>query len=202
MNNLEAQFLKGGWYIRTSSLKTVVLHRSYNFLHNISCLWTPTSVAPLFSLSLISASLIQSAIIKFSESSLLPEGQNIDWIWRDVRHPADTTQILWFCSAAHPGQPPILFILQYPFFLYPSLYFSPPVTISSGLKGFPVFIWFCRLCEVLNLDPRHVLIAEVIFTNIGGAATAVGDPPNVIIVSNQDLRREVGTFTALRLNLQ
>ncbi|KAJ3599427.1 hypothetical protein NHX12_033390 [Muraenolepis orangiensis] len=49
-----------------------------------------------------------------------------------------------------------------------------------------------RLCEVLNLDPRHVLIAEVIFTNIGGAATAVGDPPNVIIVSNQALRKEVG----------
>ncbi|KAM6921070.1 P protein [Xenentodon cancila] len=47
-----------------------------------------------------------------------------------------------------------------------------------------------RLCEVLNLDPRHVLIAEVIFTNIGGAATAVGDPPNVIIVSNQGLRKE------------
>ncbi|XP_028300339.1 P protein isoform X1 [Gouania willdenowi] len=47
-----------------------------------------------------------------------------------------------------------------------------------------------RLCEVLNLDPRHILIAEVIFTNIGGAATAVGDPPNVIIVSNQDLRKE------------
>lgn len=45
---------------------------------------------------------------------------------------------------------------------------------------------------MLNLDPRHVLIAEVIFTNIGGAATAVGDPPNVIIVSNQNLRREVG----------
>ncbi|TDH08087.1 hypothetical protein EPR50_G00093930 [Perca flavescens] len=58
-----------------------------------------------------------------------------------------------------------------------------------------------RLCEVLNLDPRHVLIAEVIFTNIGGAATAVGDPPNVIIVSNQDLRKEVGTFTALCQNL-
>ncbi|XP_069006064.1 P protein [Embiotoca jacksoni] len=55
-----------------------------------------------------------------------------------------------------------------------------------------------RLCEVLNLDPRHVLIAEVIFTNIGGAATAVGDPPNVIIVSNQHLRREgidFATFT-------
>ncbi|XP_016127530.1 P protein [Sinocyclocheilus grahami] len=53
-----------------------------------------------------------------------------------------------------------------------------------------------RLCEVLNLDPRHVLIAEVIFTNIGGAATAVGDPPNVIIVSNQDLRKKGIDFAA------
>ncbi|XP_048855355.1 P protein isoform X1 [Brienomyrus brachyistius] len=53
-----------------------------------------------------------------------------------------------------------------------------------------------RLCEVLNLDPRHVLIAEVIFTNIGGAATAVGDPPNVIIVSNQDLRKTGIDFAA------
>lgn len=48
-----------------------------------------------------------------------------------------------------------------------------------------------RLCEVLNLDPRQVLIAEVIFTNIGGAATAIGDPPNVIIVSNEELRKMV-----------
>uniref|UniRef100_A0A673N052 P protein-like n=1 Tax=Sinocyclocheilus rhinocerous TaxID=307959 RepID=A0A673N052_9TELE len=53
-----------------------------------------------------------------------------------------------------------------------------------------------RLCEVLNLDPRHVLVAEVIFTNIGGAATAVGDPPNVIIVSNQDLRKKGIDFAA------
>lgn len=53
---------------------------------------------------------------------------------------------------------------------------------------------------MLNLDPRHVLIAEVIFTNIGGAATAVGDPPNVIIVSNQNLRREVGFFLGLSVN--
>jgi Na+/H+ antiporter NhaD/arsenite permease-like protein len=44
---------------------------------------------------------------------------------------------------------------------------------------------------VLNLDPRYVLIAEVIFSNVGGAATAVGDPPNVIIVSNADARRKV-----------
>lgn len=61
-------------------------------------------------------------------------------------------------------------------------------------RGPFTFSFTCdRLCEVLNLDPRQVLIAEVIFTNIGGAATAIGDPPNVIIVSNQELRKMVGT---------
>lgn len=59
-----------------------------------------------------------------------------------------------------------------------------------------------RLCEVLNLDPRHVLIAEVIFTNIGGAATAVGDPPNVIIVSKQELRKRVCTAVCLATKIK
>ncbi|KFU87494.1 P protein, partial [Chaetura pelagica] len=65
--------------------------------------------------------------------------------------------------------------------------------VTTMLLFTPVTI---RLCEVLNLDPRHVLIAEVIFTNIGGAATAVGDPPNVIIVSNQELREKGLDFAA------
>ncbi|NXI02990.1 P protein, partial [Pachycephala philippinensis] len=65
--------------------------------------------------------------------------------------------------------------------------------VTTILLFTPVTI---RLCEVLNLDPRHVLIAEVIFTNIGGAATAVGDPPNVIIVSKQELRRRGLDFAA------
>ncbi|RXM95437.1 P protein [Acipenser ruthenus] len=65
--------------------------------------------------------------------------------------------------------------------------------VTTMLLFTPVTI---RLCEVLNLDPRHVLIAEVIFTNIGGAATAVGDPPKVIIVSNQDLQKKGIDFAA------
>ncbi|XP_063105888.1 P protein isoform X3 [Cavia porcellus] len=68
--------------------------------------------------------------------------------------------------------------------------------VTTMLLFTPVTI---RLCEVLNLDPRQVLIAEVIFTNIGGAATAIGDPPNVIIVSNQELRKmglDFAKFTA------
>lgn len=37
------------------------------------------------------------------------------------------------------------------------------------------------ICRELEVDPRPVLVAEVIFSNIGGVATLVGDPPNVII---------------------
>ena len=48
-----------------------------------------------------------------------------------------------------------------------------------------VLVYVYRLCQVLNVDPLPVLIAEVVFSNIGGTATAVGDPPNVIIVSNK-----------------
>ncbi|XP_068929158.1 P protein [Petaurus breviceps papuanus] len=70
--------------------------------------------------------------------------------------------------------------------------------VTTMLLFTPVTI---RLCEVLNLDPRHVLIAEVIFTNIGGAATAVGDPPNVIIVSNQELRRKGMDFAGFTAHM-
>lgn len=55
------------------------------------------------------------------------------------------------------------------------------------------------LCQVLNLNPTYILIAEVIFSNIGGTATAIGDPPNVILVSSKELRDveeiEFGEFT-------
>ena len=44
-----------------------------------------------------------------------------------------------------------------------------------------------RLCEVLQLDAKHILILLVLFSNVGGTATAIGDPPNVIIVSSRDL---------------
>uniref|UniRef100_A0A2I3GBD2 OCA2 melanosomal transmembrane protein n=1 Tax=Nomascus leucogenys TaxID=61853 RepID=A0A2I3GBD2_NOMLE len=65
--------------------------------------------------------------------------------------------------------------------------------VTTMLLFTPVTIRYAKhLC-------RQVLIAEVIFTNIGGAATAIGDPPNVIIVSNQELRKmglDFAGFTA------
>ncbi|HVN16797.1 MAG TPA: SLC13 family permease [Anaerolineales bacterium] len=38
-----------------------------------------------------------------------------------------------------------------------------------------------QLCRLLDLDPVPLIIAEVCAANTGGAATLVGDPPNVIL---------------------
>jgi Na+/H+ antiporter NhaD/arsenite permease-like protein len=46
------------------------------------------------------------------------------------------------------------------------------------------------VCERLGLHPIPFLMAEALASNIGGAATLVGDPPNIIIASRADL-----TFT-------
>ena len=43
------------------------------------------------------------------------------------------------------------------------------------------------VCDRLGLNPVPYLIAEVMASNIGGAATLVGDPPNIIIASRADL---------------
>lgn len=37
------------------------------------------------------------------------------------------------------------------------------------------------LCDDLRLDPRPFLITQVIASNIGGTATLIGDPPNILI---------------------
>ncbi len=43
------------------------------------------------------------------------------------------------------------------------------------------------VCERLGLRPAPYLIAEVFASNIGGTATLIGDPPNIIIASRGDL---------------
>ena len=52
------------------------------------------------------------------------------------------------------------------------------------------------LCERLDLDPVPFLIAEVLASNIGGTATLVGDPPNIIIAGRAEL-----SFDEFLLNL-
>jgi Na+/H+ antiporter NhaD/arsenite permease-like protein len=43
------------------------------------------------------------------------------------------------------------------------------------------------VCDRLNTSPVPFLMAEVMASNIGGAATLIGDPPNIIIGSRADL---------------
>jgi Na+/H+ antiporter NhaD/arsenite permease-like protein len=43
------------------------------------------------------------------------------------------------------------------------------------------------VCDRLEINPVPFLIAEVLASNIGGAATLVGDPPNIIIASRAGL---------------
>ena len=52
--------------------------------------------------------------------------------------------------------------------------------VTTMLLLTPVTI---QLAKVLDLKPIPILISEVIFSNIGGAATMIGDPPNIMIGS-------------------
>jgi len=52
------------------------------------------------------------------------------------------------------------------------------------------------VCDRLAINPVPMLIAEVFASNIGGAATLVGDPPNIIIGARKGL-----SFNAFLLNM-
>ena len=52
------------------------------------------------------------------------------------------------------------------------------------------------VCDRLEINPVPFLMAEVFASNIGGAATLVGDPPNIIIASRAGL-----TFNAFLLHM-
>jgi Na+/H+ antiporter NhaD/arsenite permease-like protein len=56
--------------------------------------------------------------------------------------------------------------------------------VTTVLLVAPVTI---LVCERLELDPVPFLIAEVLASNVGGTATLIGDPPNIIIVSRAGL---------------
>jgi Na+/H+ antiporter NhaD/arsenite permease-like protein len=43
------------------------------------------------------------------------------------------------------------------------------------------------VCERLDINPVHFMIAEALASNIGGVSTLIGDPPNIIIGSRANL---------------
>ena len=56
--------------------------------------------------------------------------------------------------------------------------------VTTVMLVAPVTIAVCRR---LQISPAPYLIAEVLASNIGGAATLIGDPPNIIIASRAGL---------------
>src|ERR687896_406601 len=52
------------------------------------------------------------------------------------------------------------------------------------------------LADTLDLDPIPLVIIEIIVSNIGGTATLIGDPPNILIAGATGL-----SFTAFIVNL-
>ncbi|CAH0404442.1 unnamed protein product [Chilo suppressalis] len=70
--------------------------------------------------------------------------------------------------------------------------------VTTVLLMTPVTI---RLCEVMDLNPVPILMCMVLFSNIGGTATPVGDPPNVIIASNKAIVQYGINFTNFTLHM-
>ncbi|XP_023032616.1 P protein-like [Drosophila willistoni] len=58
-----------------------------------------------------------------------------------------------------------------------------------------------RLCEVMRLRTIEVLISIVIFSNLGGTITPVGDPPNVIIVSEPFVAKRGINFLSFTVHM-
>lgn len=61
-----------------------------------------------------------------------------------------------------------------------------------------------QLCHVLDVDPVPVVTSLVLFSNIGGTATAIGDPPNILLVSDSRINSHVSNainFGTMTLHL-
>jgi Na+/H+ antiporter NhaD/arsenite permease-like protein len=65
--------------------------------------------------------------------------------------------------------------------------FFPVITgiLSGFMDSVTVMLFFATLtyeiCKILKIDATPLVITEVLLANIGGSATMVGDPPNVIL---------------------
>ncbi|XP_017776012.1 PREDICTED: P protein isoform X2 [Nicrophorus vespilloides] len=70
--------------------------------------------------------------------------------------------------------------------------------VTTALLMTPVTI---KLCEVMKLNPVPVLINMIVYSNIGGALTPIGDPPNVIIASNAAVIKSGITFSIFTLHM-
>lgn len=70
--------------------------------------------------------------------------------------------------------------------------------VTTVLLMTPITI---RLCEVMELNPVPILMSIIVHANVGGTAMPIGDPPNVIITSNQYIAKHGVTFLSFTLHM-
>ncbi|XP_017128152.1 P protein [Drosophila elegans] len=58
-----------------------------------------------------------------------------------------------------------------------------------------------RLCEAIGVQTPLVLIVVVMYSNLGGTLTPVGDPPNVIIATNPEVVEDGIDFATFTLHM-
>ena len=55
-----------------------------------------------------------------------------------------------------------------------------------------------KLCKLVKLSPVPLLVGEALFSNLGGTATMIGDPPNILI---GNMLADYVNFNAFLINL-
>lgn len=70
--------------------------------------------------------------------------------------------------------------------------------VTTVLLMTPITI---RLCEVMELNPVPILMSIIVHANVGGTATPVGDPPNVIITSHPYIAKHGVSFLSFTLHM-
>lgn len=71
--------------------------------------------------------------------------------------------------------------------------------VTTILLMTPVII---RICEVVTLNPEPVLTIMLLFCNVAGISTPVGDPPNLMIISNKFVKENVSTYNKYLINFR
>lgn len=71
--------------------------------------------------------------------------------------------------------------------------------VTTILLLTPIII---RICEVADLNPPPVIIIVIMSCNIAGAGTPMGDPPNIMILSNEYLVKKVDLNQRQKLRMK
>ena len=142
--------------------------------------------------ALVGAGLVLLLHISDAESAFFSEDSGIEWnviflllgmmvIVSVLRQTGVFEYVAIWCAKRSRGKPYRLMVMLCVLTATASAVLD---NVTTVLLIAPVTF---LVCDRLGLKPVPYLIAEVMASNIGGAATLVGDPPNIIIASRADL---------------